>query len=156
MRNDAVGDFHVPALRLFLQLHFRIQIPLVSHAEFHIVASLQRTLAVVDDRSLAKTPEEAVETFRAVAAGKTVKAERDIKDGKPLAVWALRHVGLYVVGLDVTVVAADGSSSEQIAVLGNEPRGMASAQEKCGLQQKQQFYESVEAFHSAKIRKKEE
>ena len=68
MWDDAVGHLHVFSLRFFAQLDFRIQVSLVPDTELHVVASLQGTLSVVDDRSFAQLTQETVEALRAVPA----------------------------------------------------------------------------------------
>ena len=152
VRNDAIEDLHLVLLRLFQQEDFRIHVAHVVHARLHVRQGLHGPFPVVDDWCFAKMSEKAIEAFRAVLTRKAVDAKRNLEEGEPLAVGALRYVGLKLVGVNVFVLAAHACSCKQIAVFRYETRCPASIQEKEDAEQKGGYYEAFYAIHATKIR----
>ena len=142
MRDNAIEYLHFVLLRFLQQKHFCIEIALVADCMLHVVAGLNGAFAVVYDRCFAQMTQKAIEAFRAVSARKTVYAKWNIKDGEPLAVGPLRHIGLQFFRSHLLAFAADACSCKQIAVFRNETRRVASAQKHEEMQQKNWFYES--------------
>ena len=86
--------------------------------------------------------QESIETFSAVSARKTVKPDWNVKDGKPLTIGALGHVGLKFFSSNMLIFAAYACSCKQITAFGNKTRSVASAQKNEKMQQKKWLYES--------------
>lgn len=153
VRYDAVEDLHLILLCLFQQKYFGIEVSIVPNAELHVVASQNRALAIIYYRCFAQMTQETIEALCAVPARETVDAQRNLEERKPLAVGALGHIGLQFVRPHLLVLAADACSRKQIAVLGNETRGVASAQKQEENQQKKGFYLSFKDIHATKATK---
>ena len=153
LRDYAIIDLHLILLGLLEQKHFSIEITHVADTLPHIVASLNRPLAVINDWSFAKMPEETIEALRAVTARKTIYAERNLKDGKPLTVWALRHISLKLIRSNLLVFAANARSCQQITAFRNETGSTASTQNEEETEQEKWLYELFDGNHDAKVQK---
>lgn len=113
-------------LRLFVEEDLGIKITSVANRKLHIPCSLNGSFTIIDDGSLAQMTQETIEALSAISSRQTVDAQRYIKDGKPLVVWSLRHIGLKFFGSYMLVIFADTCPRKQVAAFWNKTRSMAS------------------------------